>query len=348
MFIMPKCIPTPLRKRLVDKYQAGEDYMVLARELGIKKDTAYRIVKGNRQGESRRGKARGQQVGKLNDVMKTFICQCVDNQPTITLKEICQKLSDDHDMRVSDSTVSRVLSGFLYTLKKVENVPEARNSIVNKQKRGNYAQWFRDHADETFIFYDESGFDLWQSRTRGRAKVGVPVRRTVNSQKTPHVTLLLAVSPTLGVVSSRVMSGGAKKPDVTAFITRMLTEANHRGLFNANVVIDNAPAHAGLEASLALDNTLPAHNLVRLPPYSCEFNPIECMFNVCKSTAKQALNNVHNVDRRPNETMLAHRYRVLSDIVAESIGSITTAKVGASFMHCITQVVPKALRHDNM
>lgn len=350
---MPKGIPSPLRRRLVEKHRNGEDYTILARELGIKKDTAYRIVKFDRLGSSRRGKGRNQQNGKLNNEMKRFVCHCVDDEPTITLKRICQKLNDEHNIMVSDSTIARVLVGHLYSLKKVENIPQARNSPENKEKRATYAQWFRDHADESFIFYDECGFDLWQTRNRGRAKVGVPVRRVINSQKTPHVTLLLAVSPNVGVVSYQVMSGGAKKADVTAFITRMLTTANEKGLYNMNVVIDNAPAHANIEqllnaAAVNEDAPLPHHSLIRLPPYSCELNPIENMFNVCKSAAKQALNNAHNANRLQNETLLAFRYRIMSDIVTDSVGSITQAKIGASFMHCLTQIVPKAIRMDDL
>ena len=113
-------------------------------------------------------------------------------------------------------------------------------------------------------------------------------------------------------------------------------------------MLDNAPSHAGIETHLADDSTLPAHDIIRLPPYSCELNPIENMFNVCKTAAKQALNSVNHIPGGLNETLLAHRFRILKDIVKDSLQVITPAKVNGSFLHCLTKVTRKALNYEDM
>ena len=67
-----------------------------------------------------------------------------------------------------------MLHGQLIGLKKMETVAANRNSEEVKLARREYAEWLvQAHGhNEEIIFIDESGFNLWLARTRGRARVG--------------------------------------------------------------------------------------------------------------------------------------------------------------------------------
>ena len=49
-----KCIPLKDRQRLIEAHEQGEDYVVIAHALGLKRDTAYRIIKRGANEKSKR------------------------------------------------------------------------------------------------------------------------------------------------------------------------------------------------------------------------------------------------------------------------------------------------------
>ena len=287
--------------------------------------------------------------GKVTDDIKLLICSLVDANCTITLKQVVKKVRDTTGVALSDTTISKVLTGMLYSTKKVQVEAQARNSPENKEKRKEYAAWFQSASDEDFVFIDESGFDLWQTRTRGRAKVGCPAKRVVDSQKTPHVTLMFAVAPHHGVVHSQIIRGGTKKSVMQDFTAEVIRSASRAGLNNPWIVIDNAPCHAGLENALeGFPDGLPEHRIRRLPPYSCELNPIESMFNVVKATTKKRLAEEEIMNRLPDETLLAFRFRKMKETIETALPSVTQVKVTAAFRHCLAKVIPRALNMEDL
>ena len=58
------------------------------------------------------------------------------------------------------------------------------------------------------IYIDESDFNLWTARTRGRARRGVRAVRVVNGQHGANFTLILAMSSQRGVIYCDFFQGG--------------------------------------------------------------------------------------------------------------------------------------------
>ena len=94
-----------------------------------------------------------------------------------------------------------MLHGQLIGLKKMETVAANRNSEEVKLARREYAEWLvQAHGhNEEIIFIDESGFNLWLARTRGRARVG---QRAVRIVAGPIFPCIMAISTTRGIYSS--------------------------------------------------------------------------------------------------------------------------------------------------
>ena len=76
--------------------------------------------------------------------------------------------------------------------------------------RREYGEWLIHTTNEPgheIIFVDESGFNLWISRTRGRARKGERAVRIVGAQRGANFTLILAVSSTRGRIHHEVFQG---------------------------------------------------------------------------------------------------------------------------------------------
>ena len=62
-----------------------------------------------------------------------------------------------------------------------------------------------------FCLVDEYGIGLYTSRTRGRAVKGSPAKKISGNQLAPHITLLCAITPNIGVINHTIIVGGAKR-----------------------------------------------------------------------------------------------------------------------------------------
>lgn len=58
------------------------------------------------------------------------------------------------------------------------------------------------------IFIDESGYNLWTARTRGRSLRGEPAIRVVSGRRGQNFTVSFAVSQERGLIAQDLFSGG--------------------------------------------------------------------------------------------------------------------------------------------
>lgn len=97
----------PNRLRLVGSYNRGKDYKTTARTLGIKSDTAYRIVKNNSVGSSQR-RVHHLGKGKFIDNINLLICSLVDaklpNAQSVKIHLSREKVRDTTGVALSDTT----------------------------------------------------------------------------------------------------------------------------------------------------------------------------------------------------------------------------------------------------
>ena len=79
------------------------------------------------------------------------------------------------------------------------SIPINRNCNQVKVARKEYASCVlsQHEAGETFFYVDECGFGMYTVKTRGRAVKGSPANIIWCNQRTPHITLLCAVTSML-------------------------------------------------------------------------------------------------------------------------------------------------------
>ena len=347
-----KSIPKDIRKRLIDAHEAGISYEKMTQLYGVKKDTAYRICSLRKYDPKPRG---GSKSRIISEESMQFLMGRIEQRPDITLREMQQMLQVNKEVDASISTIARYLEGRLYTLKKLEPIPISRNSVDIKEARRDHAIWLQSQHESggRFCYVDETGFGLYTARTRGRSVKGLPAKKIVCNQRTPHITILCAICPSIGMIHHKIIPGGAKQEHFDQFIMELFDLdfgqpiEPRDGVDKRFVIMDNAPCHRGVETRLA-EYTPSNLSLIRLPPYSCELNPIEFCFNSLKADLKRTLSVNGPIIPVEGQTLVAARRQLLINACPGGLTKITPAVTLNSFYHVLTCTAIKAIRMDDL
>jgi transposase len=144
--------------------------------------------------------------------------------------------------------------------------------------------WFEGQTDldpERLIFIDESGLSTKMARLRGWAPKGERCRAAI-----PHghwKTITFVGGLTLGgFIAPMLLDGPMDGECFLAWIEQMLVPALRPGDL---VIMDNLPAHkvAGVKEAIEACGA----ELLYLPPYSPDFNPIENAFAKFKAHVRK-------------------------------------------------------------
>lgn len=337
------------RARLVDAHQNGEDFLRLANQLGIKRTTAYSIVRAGRRERLPTGGAKNR---KWDAEQQQYLCQLVQENPVITLADMNIRLRNRFPDKptVTEKTLSIKLDGALFTTKLVRDLPAARNSPEVLEDRRNFAHWLCSHeaADREKIFVDEFGFDTWMRRSFGRSRRGQRAYRQVGQQRSQRVTVCLAVCPAFGVVHFQTYSSGMTKVRFGEFVTILI--ANFQQVMpdrRCDIIIDNVSSHNNAEDYELADFA----EIHRLPRYSPFLTPVENAISCWKAQLKRRLSGMQAAFIRPNEQQLAGRslaaYRrdILEAEANDTVSCITAAKCTRWWQHCFAYI-PRCLASE--
>ena len=133
-----------------------------------------------------------------------------------------------------------------------------------------------------FVFVDETSTNLTYCRRYGRAPAGRRLDQAVPLHGGPNVTLIAALTPDgLGALLS--VNGAVNGAVFAAYLDQVLGPTLRPGDV---VVLDNLAVHK-VEG---LDEIAKKYGvrLRYLPPYSPDFNPIECAFSKLKTWLRTA------------------------------------------------------------
>ena len=312
------------KRRIYDSYLRGDDYLETALLLGIKRTTAYNIVKRANENDGQVAIPRGgRRRNKVSDEMRREVLDIVELHPDFTTQRINAELRVrlPHAPEVSRTALSNILDGLLIS-KKLEDAPAERNSERTKEQRHQFATWLMHHVHGTeFIYIDEAGINLWMKRTRGRAVRGTRAVRVVQGRRGTNFTMTFAVSNISGLVHHELSEGGMTGERFVHFLQTVYT--NHRA--NAVVfIVDNAAAHRPA-ANVQLPDDC---GLCFLPPYSPFLNICENAFAIWKAEIKTTLADVRQeLLTQPHQQRMA----TLAQLAEQGINVVTAQKMQAAF-----------------
>lgn len=308
------------KQRIVDAYNNPNlDYVEVAKALDVPRGTAWSIVKRYLEdGEVVVRKRGGGRRQVANQEMVTCLMECVEQHPTFTLRQLNEELRVRMPASppISDTTIHRLLRGQLITMKKLEPTPADRNRVDVKLARKAHAEWLLAE-DPHLIYIDESGFNLWTSRTRGRSPRGQRASRVVGARRCPNFTLILAVSSQRGRVHHFIHNGGTTADVFNAFLSELIQRVQPNEV--VTLLLDNAPCHRrSMEAVGHHDNV----SLRFLPAYSPFLNIAENCFSVWKAGLKRQLEEVREqLLQQPHAQQMA----TLAQLAEQNLAEITPA-----------------------
>jgi transposase len=146
------------------------------------------------------------------------------------------------------------------------------------------AVWFDRFADRRvvdLIFIDEFGANTKMQRTHGRAAPGERVVASVPHSHYKTISTIAALS-TKGVIASASFDGGTTAAKFVDFITENLIPKLRKGQV---VVLDNLAAHNDRRVDELIEAA--GCEVMRLPPYSPDYNPIENAISKIKTMLRK-------------------------------------------------------------
>jgi transposase len=132
------------------------------------------------------------------------------------------------------------------------------------------------------VFVDETGTNTKMVQTRGRCPIG---QRLIGKQPFGHwkTTTFTAGLRCDGITAPWVLDGAMNREAFLVYVDKVLGPTLQPGDI---VVMDNLPAHKGDAVKAAIEAT--GAQLMLLPPYSPDLNPIELAFAKLKALLRKA------------------------------------------------------------
>lgn len=107
-----------LRKKIVEAAQRGTPKTEVARTFGVGVSSVKRYVAAVREGRSLAPKRSPGSKPKMNEAAKMLLESDLEERPAATLLQRCEFLERTAGVRVSDSTISRMLKRLGFSRKK--------------------------------------------------------------------------------------------------------------------------------------------------------------------------------------------------------------------------------------
>lgn len=144
--------------------------------------------------------------------------------------------------------------------------------------------WF-DHFAEVranqLVFLDEFGATTTMQRTHGRAAPGERVVTRLPHGHWKMISTIAAMSVS-GIIASASFDGATDSELFVTFVRDALLEVLKPGQV---LVMDNLPAHKSPQIDQLVESI--GARVLRLPPYSPDFNPIEMAISKIKTMLRK-------------------------------------------------------------
>lgn len=278
------------RVRIINSYLNGDTVNNIAKVLKLARTTVHSIIQTfNNTGNILARKRGGVKPTKLNDHQKSNIRIWIDEDCTLTLKKIKEKIFEEFDVCVSIPTLARVISGFNYSLKRISVIPQRRNEPDVINARHEYAQRFISlpsrYSEESVIFIDEVGFNVSMRAGKGRSLIGKPANKIVTNVRSRNISICCAINKH-GIIAYKSQIMAYNTVSFCGFISDLIENLRIRNINSAVFVMDNVRFHKSDDVLRNVENA--GYEIMFLPPYSPFLNPIENMFSKWKEFSKRA------------------------------------------------------------
>ena len=167
---------------------------------------------------------------------------------------------------------------------------------------------------DRFVFVDECSSNISLAPLYGWARKGERAHQRVPRNWGKNITLLSSIGKERGMGASLVVEGSTNGMVFQTYLEEVLLPTLKKGQV---VVMDNLSAHKGERVRQLIEAK--GCELIYLPPYSPDYNPIEQAFSKLKSYLREAC-------ARSQDTLV--------EIIGEALRTITVSDACGFFKHC--------------
>lgn len=227
-----------------------------------------------------------------------------------------------------------------------------RNNEDTKSKRIKYVERMDDMFGKVhMIFIDETNFNLYCLRSKGRSVAGKKAITKTFNGKGKQVSLILAISGIIGIVYYEIIDGSCDGQKYKVFISNLIERIKKRKE-NFVIIQDNFSAHKCKEVNEFM-NTVDQikFKLDYTPPWSSELNPVEFVFNNIKSEFKRlnkdSFNKITNIMRTKNVNQKNARHIYITELIEQCLKDYDVVKCSNCFSR-MQSVLEKCRRNKDI
>ena len=341
-----------VRKAVMKRYVEGGNWQELCETFNIPRNNVYRWAAKPKDANgvplksSNHGGRRKERV-KLTAQHQLFLMQLLEdeNEDFNSCRRMKEEIFKKFNITVSDTTIWRHLHGMCYTKKVKTYVSDTANDPDKLLKRKEYCLKFHQYMAEnkSFVYLDETNYNLHMSRSRAWAKKGEKAIKKRVSSKGANLVIFGAISPMLGEILTECHFLKVDRAVHDAWLHRVVDATQEKfqqigiNLEDIVFVLDNAPAHNRLEdREIGEYITSRGAIVLRLGPYSAPLNPIELFWNTMKCDIKEKVGeNLYALTNVPEgQTQVFHRGTMMMQWAYEAIEKISQSECFRYEQHC--------------
>lgn len=304
-----KAYSTDLRERVVRAVDQGYKRTDIIKLFGMSRATIKRYLKQRREtGQVSRKPIPGHPSKKGASLQAGLVAQ-LEAYPDATLEMHCQFWEQTQGVRVSMSTMGRVIKRIGWTRKKKTLSATERN----EEARSTWREQCRYLDAKRLVVIDECGSNIGLTPLYARAPKGTRAYGNVPRNRGKNTTLIAALG-WFGMGESMIIEGSANAIAFEQYIEEILVPSLTAGQI---VVMDNLAAHKGKK----IEDLIQARGcqLLFLPGYSPDFSPIEEAFSKVKT-------HLRRVGARTREA--------LQEAIGQALLTVTVQDAQGWFCHC--------------
>ena len=176
---------------------------------------------------------------------------------------------------------------------------------------------------DRFVFVEECSSNTSLAPLYGWARKGERAHQKAPRNWGKNITLLSSIGKERGMGASLVVEGSTDGTVFETYLEEVLCPTLKRGQV---VVMDNLSSHKGERVRELIEGE--GCELVYLPPYSPDYNPIEQAFSKLKGYLREAC-------ARSQETLM--------EVIGLALSKITASDAEGFFEHCGYRAVVQSL-----
>lgn len=213
---------------------------------------------------------------------KHIIMNYVSHAHFITLSDMKNEIIDKMGKSPSITTIHKLLKQLNITRKRTKKVVYKNEEYMKElsEKRKAFQEKIKLIPIDRIISIDETSTKIDMFMSYYYSKKGIIVKRGVSSQYHRNNSVLSAIT-TAGALLTHVKKRAFNSELFYDFMKEIVSKLEHKMFF----ILDNVGFHKTKKLQEMIKDK--GHELLFIPPYSPEFNPIEYIFSQLKHSIKR-------------------------------------------------------------